>query len=129
MDLIVIAGKATPRVLCPVLGPPVERNGATGDYKLGLSLEKRRIRGNLTNVYKYLKEGCDRTRGNGHKPKERRFHMNVRASNCTMAVKKAGSILGWVNRTSRSRDVIIDTLSFKKDIDILEQVQWRATKM
>ena len=54
-----------------------------------------------------------------------------KSQHCTLAVKKAGSILGWMSRTtaSRSREVIIDTLSFNKDIDILEQVQWRATKM
>ena len=67
---------------------------------LGLfSLEKRRLRGRLISAHKYLEDRSqmhgtgiflavpsNRTKDNGHNPKHRKFHLNMRKNFFTMKV-------------------------------------------
>jgi len=68
--------------------------------ELGLfSLRKRRLRRDLINAYKYFTGGCqedgirfvsvvpsNRTRGNGHKMKHKKFHLNMKTNLFTLRV-------------------------------------------
>ncbi|GAB0178677.1 mitochondrial enolase superfamily member 1 [Grus japonensis] len=101
--------------------------------QLGLfSLEKRRLRGDLVNAYKYLKGECqgkrtrhflmvpsDRTRGNGHKLEHRKFHLSMRKNFFTVGVTEQ-----W-NRLPREAVESPSLEIFKTHLDtILLQGGW-----
>ena len=100
--------------------------------ELGLfSLEKRSLRGDLRNAYKYLQGGgqedgarlfpvvpSDRTRGNGHKLKQRKLQLNQR-KNLTLRVTEL-----W-NRLPREAVESPSLEIFKTCLDIaLSSLLW-----
>jgi len=89
-------------------------------------LEKRRLGGHLTNIYKHLKEGCkkdkvrlfsvvasDRTRGNGHRLKHRRFPLNIRKHFVTVRVTQQ-----W-HRLPRETVDSLSMVIFKSHLDMV----------
>jgi len=103
-----------------------ERLGKPGPFSLG----NRRLRGNLISLYEYLKGGCeeggdrlvlvvasDRTRGNRHKLKHRRFHKNM---------KKHFLVCGWQSTSTGCGFASLEVL--KSHLDMV-QGTWLHTAL
>ena len=96
--------------------------------ELGLfSLEKRRLRGDLRNDHKYLQGGgqedgarlcsvvpSDRTRGNGHKLKQRKFQLKMMKNFFTLRVTEHWKRLPrWVSPSLEIFKTHLDVILLK----------------